>query len=124
MRHGGARGAYLRHHLDFHVQVPEIVVDLVERDLARAAGVVDHDVQTAEMFGGLVDEPLHVAFLGGIGNDAEDVTALLFQFSDHRVDQFLAARAERHFCTFRHQAPHRRPADAFGAAGDRSDFPL
>ena len=115
MRHGCTRGAHLRHDLDFHVEVPEIVIDFVESNLARTAGVVDHNVEATEMFCGLLDEALHIAFLGRIGNHAKHVTTLFFQICNHRVDQFLAPRAERNLHALCHQAPNGRAADAFGA---------
>ncbi len=122
VRHGCTRSAHLRHDLDFDVVIPGLVVDFVESQLARTAGVVDDNIEASEMFRGLFDETFHVAFLGCIGHHPQHIATLLFQFIGKGFNQFGTACTKRNLDAFRHQPTHGRAADTFGAAGHRRHF--
>ena len=91
----------------------------------RRAGIVDHDIDTAEFLGTVFHELLGLVVVGQIGRDGDDPDAgRIADFLRGFFQRFGAASADRHVDAFLRQSHGNALADAFATAGDQGGLPF
>ena len=91
--------------------------------VAGAAGVVDHDVDAAELLDGRVDDPLAVlADLGVAGDEHGGVAGV--HLLEGLLALLLVAAVDDDLGALPDERLGDRPPDASGTAGDGRDLPL
>ena len=123
MRHGVAGAAHIAHEFELQRGLPIRLRQAFEDAAGGGAGVVDQDVEPAEMRDRAVDERLGVLRLGQIGGDRQGFLAgALLDRGRGVVEPLLVARADRHLAALARQGLGDRPADADAAPRDRRDL--
>src|SRR5207247_11042865 len=99
----------------------ELRIRGLEPGTATAAGVVNEDVQAAEMVGRRLDEGFHLAQFGNIGGLRVDRRS---ELGGGLIEPFAVSRADRDAAAFGKQALSDGVAEAVAAPGDRGDAAL
>jgi hypothetical protein len=120
VRHGGARGAYGRHQVDIEAALPGLICVA----LARTAGVVNENIDAAQLRCGFLHDFLDIARLRHVSDDAQGIYAALSQLSFSLAQALLAASAKGDVAALSCQRQTDRAADAAATARDDRDFPL
>src|SRR5205823_4376727 len=104
-------------------RVPILLVDPADvAHAARCAGVVDEDVDAAELAFSPAHEGLQVLALCQVGRLCPGLAACRADLVDHLVERPLAAADDDHACAFARQVQRSRAADARATAGDDGDL--
>ena len=90
--------------------------------IADLAGVVEGDVEPAEMGDRAVDERFGVRFVGHVAVDRDRFAAFLFDFVDESVEFVAPAAGDDQLCAFAREEQRGGAADAGACAGDDGDF--
>ncbi len=118
MRHGVLRRVDGRHQIHVEHARPVLGGEAVERAGRHAADVVDENVDAAQAFGRLVDEPLAAVLACEIGGDREARDVVPGDFARGLVQPLLAARRQGDVAAFGSQRVRDREADALARARD------
>ena len=122
-RDGGLAAADGGHELEVDVRDPVLVRELVEGRAGVAAGIVDEDIDAAEVAERLLDEGF-AAFAGGdVGGDGEDIATVRgADLGGGGFKDILAAGTDGDAAAFADEFGGAGLADAFAAASDKGDF--
>jgi hypothetical protein len=120
VRHGRAAGADGGEQVGVEAALPGLVVVA----LARAAGVVDEDIDSAEALGRFRNDSLYVSRPGHVGHKADGVDAEVAQVGFGLAQALLAAGADDDAAALGGEAEGDGAADAAAAARDDCDFVL
>jgi hypothetical protein len=130
-RTAGGRRPQVRDRLLSHVHqpgqvqlqhaAPVIVPAGVERAEQHDAGVVNQDVEPAELVGHPADGGPGLLGVGDVGRQGQHRPVLGRELGGEVREPVLAARYRGHQGTPAGQPAHRRPADAAARAGDQGD---
>src|SRR6478672_7017527 len=91
----------------------------------RRARIVDHDVDTAERLGALLDKVSSVAVLSQVSGNSDDLSpGFLGDLIRHRFERFLAPGADRDIDAFLGERTGDALANALAATGHQRGLAL
>src|SRR4029453_746609 len=103
--------------------LPVLIGKLHELAGRRAAGVINHDIDTAEMLRSVVNEFLNIFRLTHVSDDRQHVAASLLTNSFCRfLQRGFPAGADRHLGAFARETERRRFAHALTGTSDQRYF--
>ncbi|MOA09508.1 hypothetical protein D3C78_1293440 [compost metagenome] len=85
-------------------------------------GVVDQDVEAAEVLRGLLYQLLRLVFVGQVGAQEHGVGAEQAQGGDHLLTLFFRAPVDHHFCTLAGEAPSNALTEPLGGTSDEGNL--
>nr|BAM71405.1 hypothetical protein [Ralstonia pickettii] len=110
-------------HVDGERLVEVLQREALDRAEQQHAGVVDQDVELAELVCDVVDRTGERSGVGGVGLDGERAAAGRLHFSHQRIGRGRRLLVSEGDCrALARQAADDRRADAAGATGDKSGF--
>ena len=102
--------------------MPLLIVDIEKIAALRGAGVVEQNIDAAELLDHCFKKTLDVGGLAHVRGHREHFTAELADFCRSVIQFFLTARANRHFGAFARELHCRGASDTVAAAGNNRNL--